>query len=279
MAAVHNSHFLTLPIDNQAQVFNFVWGDKQNLENRLICKSSLKAINILIKKRWEDLQKKPPIGPFGFENACSRIKKKFSVGGCFPENFNYLTLFRSLNQEWTRIGMEIQEGPLNLTSVYQSQLQTDLYNNLLDFSLTQMWCRFIPHFFQFCWVIPDAETIRNDMGENHAVLESTVTADFSGLEIRFIPVELNYFCNVTQLKLSQNHIEFLPDFIGKFKQLQILNLEDNELQELPKDFPNWTHLKMVDLTDNPLNDHGQKQLAEWKKNVASLRTEQPMELG
>lgn len=127
------NHFLSLVPGNHAQIFDFVWGDAQELENRLICKDLLKAIDILIKNKWEDLQKNPPRGPFGLQIACRNIKKKFSVHGCFPENFNHLKLFRSLFEEWSRAKMKIQNGPLNLTLSYQIQLQADLSSILINY--------------------------------------------------------------------------------------------------------------------------------------------------
>lgn len=280
VAAIQNSHFLSLARENQAQIFDFSWGNDQNLEHRCICKNLLIAINALIKKKWEDLQKNPPLGPFGFQEACSRIKNKYSVTGSYPESFNYLMLFRALNREWGMVRMKIHPGALQVTSSFQAELQAHLHQHLNEFSLSQIWQRSLPKLYPFTWTMPNVPSIRECLSKPliQTVLSSIDKMDFSDLGIRYIPIELCYFCGLTELKLSHNHIDFLPDFIGNFKDLQVLNLEDNDLQELPESFPNWTHLKEVNLKDNPLNGRGLQQLVEWKKNVAALQTQVPMEI-
>jgi len=281
MATIQNSPFLSFFLEQKVQIFDFAWGDGQKLEHRYICKNLLIVINAIIKKKWEDLQKNPPLGPFGFQQACSRIKNKFSVNGSYPENFNYLTLFRALNQEWRMVRMKIRTGALQVTSSFQVELQAHLHQHLNEFSLLQIWQRSLPKLYPFTWTMPNGTSIRECLSKPliQTVLSSIDKMDFSDLGIRFIPIELCYFCGLTELKLCRNLIDFLPDFIGNLKDLQVLNLEDNDLQVLPESFPNWTHLKVVNLKDNPLNSHGLQQLAEWKRNVAALRNQVPMEIG
>lgn len=280
MAAIQSPLFFTLPSEIQSQIFDFALEQSESLGNRRICRQLLRVVDSVIKKKWEDLQKNPPLGPFGLQHACIRITKKYSVNGTYTENFNYLDLFRALHHEWKFIGMNIYSHQLNVATSFQTELQTHLYHQLNDRSLMQMWSRILPKTYQFAWPVSTAASIRECFSYPHiqTVLSSIDKMNFSDLEIRLIPIEISYFGGMTELKLCCNNIDYLPDFIGNLKNLRVLNLEDNDMQELPRDFPKWTHLKEVNLKDNPLNSHGLWQVAEWKKNVAALHSEVPMEL-
>ena len=274
-AITQSPHFFNLCTEIQAQILGEVLEDSNSLDCRTVCKTFLTSSDKAIKKKWEDLQKNPPPGPFGFIEACTRVNKKYAKDG-----FNYLTLFRALNQEWGIIGVKIHDCQLNVSSSYQAELQNFLCARLNDFSLEQIWNRTMVKFYQFGWSKSGAAAIRNffSLLRTQHVLSTFERMDFSDLDIRYIPIEVSYFTGLRALRLCRNNIDILPNFIGNLKELRVLDLSDNDLQVLPKDFPNWTHLRRINLDDNPLNSHGLRQCAEWKANVAALRQIIPMEL-
>lgn len=277
MAVTPVDYFSTLWTDNQIQIFDLAWGESQDLNHRQISRTLCKAVDLLVKKKWEELQANPALGAFGFREACSRIYKKFSVNGKYPEGFNYLSLFRALNREWGLVRVNIPKSQLNVTRAFQNELQTFLHNQLYDESLMSMWDRIS---LKLRYVVShepsNAASLRNYLSllPVQTVLSSLTCMNFSELGIRFIPFEITYFSDMKGLKFSHNAIDVLPDFIGDLKNLRFLDLEDNDLQELPDDFPNWTYLEKVNLKDNPLNARGLEQYAAWKKNKAILLTVQ-----
>jgi len=271
---IRKDYFSNSGYDIQKIILEQTWEKVPNLNHREICQKLRRTIDYLVQEKWEDLQRRPALGPFGFKEACTRIKNKFCTTVLYPEKFNYLTLFRELNKEWEAVGIEIPRGSLNVTRAHQKLLQAHLYQKLVDYSLVQIRDKIFFHLHDFAWDMPSQpNALRTYLTEPdvQVAMSGIRTLDLSQLEIRFIPIEITYFSALHELNLSQNHIDHLPDEIGSLKTLRFLNLEDNDLQELPKDFPNWTHLKEVNLKNNPLNATGQAQYDAWINNKAVLR--------
>ncbi len=189
-----------------------------------------------------------------------------------PENLNYLSLFRALNEEWKAVWVAIPAGELMMSHSHHTALQARLYQRCIDESLTKMWGRIWLSLLPYSFQLSKSGDIRKWIAQvhNEAACTSLLQMDLSDLGIRYLSFELCAFTCLEELDLSQNHIDALPDFVGDLKELRVLNLKDNDLQELPDSFPTWTHLRVVNLSENPLNSRGQAQLEQWEKNVRAL---------
>ncbi len=277
---VQNFPFFSLPPELQVEVFTFVLSEEGQLGSRLVCKQWLGVINEGVKKRWQSLVQNPPQGPIALEFAFNRIKNKFSIDGHYPENLNYLILFRALNEEWKAAGVAIPRGELKLSHSHHAALQAQLYQRLIDESLTKMWGKIWLSLLPYSFQLSTSRDIKKWMAHvhNEAICTSLLQMNLSDLGIRYLPFEVCAFTNLEELDLSQNHIDVLPDFVGDLKELQVLNLQDNDLQELPDSFPTWTHLRVVNLSVNPLNTRGLAQLEQWEKNVSAvINSKDPIE--
>jgi len=290
-------NFYSLAAETRKEVVSYVLDTDNNLHCRLVCKDFLYSANQVIKEKWLTLVKEPPAGPVAMSFAIERIHKPFLMqDGMLQENLNYLHLFRELNLEWKKRKVTIPNGELKISDHHFFDLQTQFHQQCLDYSLSMMWDKIWPELTLWVGSFPNTTELRNWLNNpNSAQIRSVVSGiDLCDLGIRYVPIEICCFPNITFLRLCQNHIDIFPSFIGTLTHLRGLSLKDNDIQELPKNisgwthlrvidlsensikelpenFPNWTHLRMINLKNNPLSQSAFTLIDEWKENVKNLR--------
>lgn len=262
------------------KIFSYVLENEGHLLYRSVCKSFSYSINNVIKSRWLSLIENPPVGPFDVSLAIAKVQKPFlKEDGTLKENLNYLHLFRKLIAEWKKEGVTISEGEEIKSSYHHFvEFQDELnqkYQKSLEFSLAVMWGRIWPHIHLLVEYFSDATPLRKWLHDDRSEwIRLTIHAmDLSGLEIRYLPIEICCFSNLKYLGLNQNLIAVFPSFLKDQVNLETLNLKNNAIEELPENFPNWTHLHLIDLRGNPLSKTALALIDKWKENVKNSRSD------
>lgn len=248
MTFVQNSLFF--PLEIQVDVFNFVLSEEGNLSCRQVCKGWRAPIDIVIKKRWDDL--------IAMYSPTDHMEHLFGLQDQCPDDFNYLQLFRALQLEWRKKEVAELDGELKITTSYYRRLSC----KLIDRDLMNLWDKIRPKVYAFSPHVLEPGTIRAWMrySRTEKIRASIKSINLSHAEISSVPAGICMFPKLQAIDLSHNHMDALPSFLGHLKNLKILKLRGNNLREFPKDFTNWIHIDEIDLRDNPLNVYGQSQV-------------------
>ncbi len=264
MTATTGSIFSVLPSEVTLPIFERVLATDGNLHSRVISTELLIFADEVIKKKWLELVKNPPSGPFNFKCMIESLQNRINT----PKEINYLHLFRELNRTCAKTGISIPSGELKISKRHFARLQKRCLRKCLDFSLDSLCNKISKQLILFWPAFGTLKMAREWLYDPFtANIRSTFhTLDLSDVGIRFIPIEILCFPNLRYLNLSDNHIEFIPRFLGELRQLVVLNLRDNDIQSLPKEAANWTHITRIDLADNPLNRDAIDLLRQREEN-------------
>ncbi len=85
-------------------------------------------------------------------------------------------------------------------------------------------------------------------------LKNAKALDFSGNQIKEVPIEINQLKSLLVLDLSGNQLYSLPKSIVGLNKLEELNLENNQLGSLPPYLYRLRKLKVLKLAGNPLSE-------------------------
>lgn len=255
--------------DIYSEIFTHLFNAGNHLWTREVCKGWCKAIDGIIRLKWEKLKQSHPSSPLLLEREFSRIEKKFSVQLENVQRNKYLEFFRRLNVYFAKNGALISQKEIGISWNHFNDLQKQILQKKQDQSLLLMWKRLLKPLFSVGIVIElNVKEIRDwlENPESLPIRESILKLDLSDLGIRFIPSEVSFFTEIADLNLSSNYIDLLPDFLKDLGKLKKLNLYDNTLTVLPDDFSDWTHLEEINLKDNSLDAQSLEKLELWKRN-------------
>jgi Leucine-rich repeat (LRR) protein len=121
-----------------------------------------------------------------------------------------------------------------------------------------------------------ANSIRNWLQENKALLKNVHAVDLSDLGIKHLPVEMHWFSHLTSLALNNNSLSVVNI---DWPELRVLHLRNNRLRLVNTIYP--LRLHVLDLRDNPSLTYGRglylffwkvHPLSEWSEWIMDRTT-------
>ena len=74
----------------------------------------------------------------------------------------------------------------------------------------------------------------------------------SGNRIYTLPVEVNGWSSLTELKMDKNRLPHLPETLGQLHKLEFVSFAGNQIDAFPTEVGNWVHMKSLDLSGNQI---------------------------
>lgn len=185
-------------------------------------------------------------------------------------------------QKWLNVNMICPLHECRITSINEKPIRVPNFED--DLNLVRMFeALLIDGLTLNGGIIQKAKTIRGWMMDNPHILNQITTLSLIGIGLTFLPPEINFFENLTELNLSLNSILALPDalYLPKLKKLvlaitelpddldrrlpnlEVLDLSYSELLALPDPFYH-SNLTELDLSYTEIPALGQLELPNLK---------------